>query len=326
MKRIVWWLWLTGCQSPEILERGEVDGTDLLTGDPESDFAERVSPLGEISARLLPDAPPLTGSRSVMRALPVVDPGERPRVSIELSDVRVLLYLDREDLQPRIVSRANGSGPSGHGRAVLPVGAEVEVLERDGDRALVAFERFLLRVEAWLPRTAVDEVWRIDDAALDDGEPRAEGPSMSVLGGSELLEAPGGDPIAWIGGDEGEPSTMVTLLGEELRGYIPVRLDHAGALIEGFVHADDLSEDIAGWGCGCGGSFSSYSMGWGWANARATVPAGTLLRAGPGGPVVALVLEDIRVLEEAASVGAEIARGTPFGDVSLWAAPEDVVL
>lgn len=324
---------LAACAEPVERERfGEVDGTELVVGDPLADFPERVRVLENASARLLPEGPVLRGGQRTVEPQVVVDPGPRPRISVDAGDVRVLLYLDRAALQPRVVAQVDGTGPEGDGRVVFARGTSIEVLDRDEDRVQVSYTSMDFTVEAWLPRSAVDEVWPHDvwrDVRhVQPNERAPDGVFRSVVGETDVVDAPWGHPLVRLGGSARRSLGTVRVVGDEVRAHVPVELFARSVWIVGWVHVDDLRrDDLLGWRMrSLGGCLGDLSVRLQLADdgAGAIIPKGALLRAGAGGPIVAVATLDIPVSDDARIDGATLTRVTPFGEVELWAGPADV--
>ncbi|HHO50375.1 MAG TPA: hypothetical protein ENK18_05755 [Deltaproteobacteria bacterium] len=327
--------WGAGCVPPEGLATfGEVDGTDLLVGSPASAFPERVRLRSGARARLLPDGALLPGApvspgRRPLDPLVVVDPGPRPRIALTSWDVQVLLYLDRGDLQPYVVGTGVGSGASGQGRVQLEPGTPVEILERSTDRILVGLEEPGLELRAWFPSGVADEVYRDEELQTQLRLEEPEGTAMYLLGDTEVLDSPHGEPLLWARGDPDRPWGAVVVTGEPVRGFRPIVLERSSLYVEGWAHVDDLRFD-AGYDFGSLGlprRSSSIRCGGvvGLPPACAIVPEGTLLRTEPDGPVVGQTLGVIQVSRDAWFEGVSLIRQTQLGMVQLWVGPEDVV-
>lgn len=317
-----------GCASPaELATFGALDGTDLLLDQPADAFAERVSLHPGARARLLPDAAPLSGGvASVRTPLVVVDPGPRPRISLDAGDVQVLLYLDRADLQAFVVGRGTGTGEGGQGRVLLEPGAPVEVLERREDRILVRLQHPELELQAWFPSGIADEVYRGEELSSQIQIPSPGGIPMVLRRDTQVLDAPHGAPLLWASSELGEGGGRVTVTGEAVRGYLPIAVRQRWLYVEGWAHVDDLraSGPLAFGSLGLSGvAWSSCGLR-GYLQTCTIVPEGALLRAGPDGPVVGRTRADVPVSPEAWFEGTILSRETPLGRVELWAGPEVV--
>ncbi len=139
-----------------------------------------------------------------------------------------------------------------------------------------------------------------------------------------LLDAPGGEPLAWSTGEAGA-AWSGRVRAEAVGGHVPIAVQLDGIAIEGWVHVDDLDDRLALRSVGrasrgqarCGLQIHLPLCTY--------LPEETLLRSSPGGPVVGKIVEAVRVSEAAIVEGLWIEQHTPLGDVSLFARPQDVV-
>lgn len=310
---------LVGCAAPRPEAAADPDGTPFLTlgEDLGAAFDDRVRTVDRPRARLTPDGPELPPPDHVAaEPLVVVDPGPWPRVGLDALGVRVLAYLDRSALERRIVAEVEGP-------VHLRLGQPVEVVDEEGDRVRVEADLGRWTAVPWLPRAAVDEVWALHPTPID--RPLPDGDAVSLRPGTELLDAPGGELVGWTD-EAADPPVYAVDTGVTDGDSVLITFSDRGAFVEAWVLAEDLVRDPSafGYGCSCGGSWFTFGR-WGIAGPSAQVPAGTLLRAGPGGPVVAMALEDLLVPDDAVAGGAWIERDTPVGRVEVWADPADVV-
>ncbi len=303
-----------------VAEWGEVDGAALLDPleRPARAFPDRVAPLGVPRAPPQPHGPDLTRPGWGDEELVVVDPTPWPRVTLDARDVRVLLYVERGALQQRVVAPVDGTGAHGAGRVSVTARVPIEVVDEDADRVLVEAEGEHLTVWGWFPRSAVDEVYPADAPPL---RPIPDGRWIGVRGGAEVLDEPGGDALARL-----EHDLMGTEHDERDGPWVPLALHDDGVAVEGWVHEEDLVPQMrfgrsSGWTSRCGG----VGIGSGRGRPYAVVPEGTWLHAGVDGPVVGVALRDIVVPFDALGAGATLQRDTSVGEVSLWAAPEDLI-
>lgn len=312
-------LWLAACTAPGEEAEVEVDGTVFLEPGErlEEAFDERVRVVATPRARLTPEGPLLERPASTWRRpLVVVDPGPWPRVGLDVSDLRVLVYVDRGSLERRVVREAPGA-------VQLGLGTLVAVVEEDDDRVQVEAEFEHWTATPWVPRGAVDEVWS-DRPDRREWEP-PEGPYVALRGGAELSELPDGEVVGVVHPDAGLARWAV-VVGEPDGDPVRVVFDDRGTHVDAWVSRDEVEWNPSASGASfrCGGVSTGYGV-WGVAGPTAVVPAGTLLTAGPDGPVVAVALADLVVPEEAFDEGAVVTRETAVGRVEVWAHPADVV-
>jgi hypothetical protein len=309
---------------------GDLDGTALLVDEPQQAFSERVQLEDLPRVRLLPDGPDLDGGylERVPRPLVVVDPTPWPRVVLESYDLQVLVYVERDALQSRVVAQVDGTGPDGDGLVRLAPGLVVDPLGEDGARVQVHASVSPLEIEAWLPRSAVDEVW--PERASASAFVQSEGTTRSLPEGAEILDRPGGELLARVRADGSPPQGRPVMLVQVdeaswSRGHLLVTADVGEAQVQGWVHDAQILEELGFEGLIGFGGFGRSSCGLSvFGEPSAYVPAGTLLSPYEGGPVVARVLQDMDVPASAREEGHLLRRPTPLGEVELWISPADV--
>jgi len=310
---------LGGCE-PGALEpwHGIDDGTALLVDEPDEAYGLRARLFDGVgAARLTHDGPDLPPTEYVLppRELVVVDAADQVRVHWSDRRLELLLWLDRPQLSDVVVDDVQGGAlhPSGDGFVLFPAGADVVVLDEAQGRRQVAagFEGW--EVEAWVPADAVDQVWEEPWEGLRGAAPIR---TFDHWVHGPIHDAPGGVPIAWPA--EGAERRAVQADGEPVQGWWPVAFGTEGFEVRGWVYEDDVRAmgGLMGIG-GCGGCGGSTSCGFGFLHPN--VPAGTLLRSEPEGPVVGRTLRAMYV-PFGPEVWGTVQAATPWGEAVLWVA------
>jgi hypothetical protein len=308
-----------GCAKQQPVEDwGDLDGTALLVDEPQQAFSERVQLEDLPRVRLLPDGPdlPQEGDRWPL-PLVVADATPWPRVLVETYDLQVLVYVDRSALQSRVVALADGP-------VRIAPGTLVEELEEDGARVQVRARVGALTLQAWLPREAVDEVWggSVPLPAL-----RPLGVERTLLGGAEIRDRPGGTVLATVFDLDRLPVQPVWVdEGSRSRRHLSVTVATPEVQLQGWVREEDVTTESGFYGesVGCGTLQDSGSRFFLPRTFETFVPAGTLLAAYAGGPVVARTLVDVPVPASAREQGHLLRRRTVLGEIELWIAAADV--
>ena len=313
---------LVGC-TEEDLALQEIVASD----EPLDEVAERtrISWIGE--ARLTPDGPPIDPDRERSEAwsreiVPVVEIGERLRIVAKEPYVRLLLWLDPEDLGTWIIDDARaGALPgqlAGETGVFFDGGIEVEVTGRDGAWTSVAMTTREFDVEVWLPDFEVGPYWidRERDPVALDGE-------LWLRGGAELLNRPHGEVLATLHewGDEENPDEphVEAVELDRADGHVLVEIESDGVTVAGWVPEDQAADEVhVGWGMsGCGGC-GGFGHGWGVYPAL-YLEAGTQLYSGPDGEWVGETTQ-----ARGWGYGAQVDGWTPihvptdWGQATLW--------
>lgn len=254
--------------------------------------------------------------------LPVVEAADRVAVVEEHDAVRLVLWLDRADLHPR-VARDVRVGADGR-----PVGEEApgvwlpagHPVADDGTLRLLGVS---LEGELPLADALVDEVW----TAEPDPPPPAA-PDVTLLAGAALTDERDA-VLATVSGGFAGPAGAETLARADGRRRVRVRTDGDGCgppggyEVVGWVDEAAVVEGRRGGGgawC-CGGVYFGWGAGSAWP--ATWFDAGTLLHDTPGGAVVGVLTAD-RALGtgEATEDGwTAVTAWTRWGRVSLWTAP-----
>ena len=225
---------------------------------------------------------------------PVVDwTPERVRVvAREDEQLRLLLWLEREDLVTRTYEPSLGT--AGEGELEIPGGQPITPLERDEHETLVQVEGRLLVAEVWIPSAVVDQVW-VPQSTIPEEEWAIE--PVYLPDEVEFLDEAGGEVFAWmepvfhhnpVGVDYVHEAD---LLAQE-DGYALVRLqEDNGLAVTGWV--EDWS-DVPNAGYGFGSSCGWLMFGepdWAGSIPAPNVPAYTPLQASDGS-LVGMTLSD----------------------------------
>ena len=300
---------------------------DLLVDDVGDLFADRTR-VGMFSgASLTPEGPVGFAETSFHRPLVVVDPGDRIRVVFQSAQMQMLLHLTRDGLREVVWHRTTVTARPESGRmgASLPVGVEVEVVDRkDGLLKIEAANR-QITLRGWVPQIDVDQWWTPDSVPAVTAEPTTA--NVALRGEAVLLDAPWGEPFGVIDAfSEAEPDLpfiSATALGHTVDEHIEVQARIMDWDVHGWVHESQVAPEVEGgrgfgYSFGCGGvrsgSWSTFSL-----------PANTLLSAEPFGQPVARTT--VRVGTSAPSESSPTVRvveSTPWGPMELYAWADQV--
>lgn len=271
----------------------------------------------------LADGAPL----STLKQFVVVDNAERPRVVVDQGDIRLLLFVDRADAHPVILSRAP-LGPSAgfefrdppkRGHGVLLPGTWVRELERNDGAVLVRLERDRSR-EGWIDAAASGTSFV--GATAPESRDEDDGSWMQAKRRTKLLARPGGRALVSV-----QAQHTVRLLTERAaKGYRLVEYaepyDNEIAYV-GFVSAGDLRHPIPTLGFGGDKGWLLHKTTWGDAESapRVEVEAGTFLLDVEKPVVVGCVVKPA----ELAELGeGRYAVATLWGPIPVRLAPESV--
>lgn len=289
-----------------------VDVEPPQLADPE-DLPERARLRAVGEARLTEDGDALSGEPGEPDPwLIVADPGERVQIVTEERGLRLLLWLDREDLVDVLYEWTWATATPGGDEATgarLPAGLPIEGWA--GPDAAVQWEGDVFAVDGWVPRSAVDQVWAPGEAA----EP-IEADEM-LVGGDVVRDAPGGSAIARLSHDT-RPTYVANAPARVLErrdGWRLVEVEDGGVLIRGWVEEPPAELlGLSGWGwsrCGGVGWHEGAFIGAG----EPSLLEGDFVRASPGGPVVGVATRDLWVdVDEHGAFEWE----TEWGVASLW--------
>jgi len=318
---------LTGCTEDGVFDddfdQGPHELEEVLTGLPEGEFTERtrLAHAGEI--RWTPGGEPW-GDGGVglgSATLTVVDAGPMVGVVFTSAGVQLRGYLERGDLQPVTWGIARGTArddaPELTG-AWWPAGTPVDALDELDGRVLAEAETDLLEIRSWIEEADIDEVYDVElSAPLVD----TFGGGVALGGGAEILDAPAGEPLAWVREDLG--LIWVEAVDDADGDWLPVRVADEGFEVVGWVHLDDVNESwgrVGGlgsaWGCGFSG-FPYLGDGW--------LPAETWLYDTERGEIVGRTVRDLP-FEGDPDGWTRLSRDTWWGPVELWIAPGDAVM
>jgi hypothetical protein len=298
----------------------------LLSDDPAADYAERARVIAVGDVRLTADGEPITAPDDAWspsdEELVVTDPDQRVQAVLDDGQVRVLVWLERVDLADVLPVPAWASAD---GRPVAEDGAGVRFpggwpVEDRGPHGVgyVTYANPVVRVEAAVPATAVDQVWY----AEAEPAPITSGVDRYLRGGTPIVDGPDGDVLATVMPDQAGDWTYWNAGVEVLddRGeWLMVAMDAGSVAVRGWVRAEDTAPDAnagMGWCGGCSGG--ARCGGWG-RSGDPTVLAGTLLRADDGA-IVGVARMDLWVdLSEPAVDGARaFTWWTRLGEATLW--------
>lgn len=278
------------------------------------------------SIRLRPEGPEL-GLRD---AQPFADPqrrrvledGERPRIVTEDGDVRLLLYVDRQDAQP-IVTRAAPlrptattvlDGPKRRGHVRLEAGAWVDVAERRDALSRVSFSAIDTVVSGWIANEALGTT-----ATIVAPPEAAERQAYVTKRASLLLTRPGGKRLVAL--EEGATVVELDPLPESGHRWVELRppcedsLFYVGFVRERDVHSPNFGSLI---GCGSGSGSPPRLFGEAEDAPRLVLDAGRFLLDADAPTVVGCVLRPTEVAELG---DGRYAIATPWGPVPVRLAP-----
>lgn len=320
--------------APQAIEEVRVEGYDEVAevlaerwaSWRNADFKLAVARRGPV--RLAPDGDDLGLADGVSlpaaRRLKVIEDSERPRVVADEAGVRLLLHVDRADLQPVLLARAplrpqpelTFHDPPRRGHVIVEHGTWVDVLEVDGAATKVR----------WSHPDAERSGW-VDTAVLGTtaplAPPRADSSRASSLMArreTKLLVRPGGKTLTTVG----EHEEVTTLTAKATKGHRLVEYRrHCEDEVSyvGFVAVKDLFQPNYGMGYGCGRGSPRYERPWGFAQSapRTRVEAGRVLLELERPRVIGCVVDPT----ELADLGGGVyAVATVWGPVPVRLAPE----
>jgi hypothetical protein len=312
------------CAEGDVWTQAEGDPSAFLIDDAAEAFGDRAR-LREVGeARLSLDGPVLfdRDGWGVGMELVVVDPGPDLRVLYETSRLQVLLYLPRYDLDDVLWKETFATvGPESTDAGVrLPAGFSVDTSDPVDGGFYVSAENDQVSIEVWVEADAVDQWW-----TLPFEDARSSAPDVHLPGETEILDRPNGNAFAWV-----QPFTEAyprvpwvpaVRTGRVLDDHMEVRVDADGWQVQGWVR-----EVESGMGLGGRGSMSGIGCGMSRVDLPRThlLPKGTLLYGESGVEPLARVVRDVYV-DPPGEALLEVRDLTPWGQVQLWADPEDVV-
>lgn len=276
--------------------------------------------------RLRPDGPELglhdAQPFSDAPRLRVLEDAERPRVVTDGSDVRLLLYVDRQDAQPVVTRTAPLrpspatalDGPQRRGHVRLEPGAWVDVEERGDVLTRVSLAASDEVVSGWIATDALGTTVTVVEPA-ELGERHA----YVAKRPTKLLTRPGGKALVALA----EEATVVELdprLESHHRWveYRPVcerRLSYVGFVRDRDVHSPNFGSLV---GCGSGSGSPAKLFGDAETAPRVVVDAGRFLLDADEPTVVGCVLAPTEV----ADLGdGRYAIATIWGPVPVRLAP-----
>lgn len=254
------------------------------------------------------------------QSLPVVEAEAGVRVRDELGGVRVLTWLDRDDLLPVV---AEGAWVDASGRRVREGNAGVYL--RSGRQVEFDAEGAWLTV-GWplgsrvrVPEAILDE-WHVPSALPAEGE----GPEVQLQDGARLVD----DRGAEIGVIDGSYTDVVLL--ERDGEFALVELNTGGCgvgeRVRGWVEIGEVNEDPDvryGRGFCCGFGWGDWGVGTIGGGGTTLLPAGRLLWDAPDGEVVGVVTGHERhdaVAEELIHEPVRMIIDPDAGEMSGWTA------
>jgi hypothetical protein len=328
MRRIGWGvvaMALVGCAPdgavPDGWAMGDLDADDMrsvLVDDARSAFAERTRVRHETRATQLPGGAVMPGdtwwSPAQAEHVAVDIRDDQIGVLIEQRTVQLVVWLDRIDLDlVPVVDTWIGGDDAG---VRVPAGTALEPTGVGAGATRIAVANAVVAVDAWVDDRALDHVWYADAPAEPWHVEPFSGPWLRVLPGTELLDAPDGEPFARV-----QPDREASYAAVDAREgpWVRVAFEADGWPVEAWVHELDTDGSRR---FGVGGSGGSFGCGGAWGGVRPNVEAGTLLHAGPEGPVIGRVTRDTWLsvdADEGAWLHTTIA--TAYGEVSVaWEA------
>jgi hypothetical protein len=257
------------------------------------------------------------------KRLAVVEDQERPRVVTDDHDVRLLLYVERADAQPVVVSRAplqrhptvSYGTPPRRGHVVLRPGAWVEVGRPHESMVWVTYRGSDVTLRGWIPEAALGTTATRESHETVD-------PQLAYVTRrkTQLVASPGGSVLTRI---EAERSVLALTRRAE-QGLRLVELEPQcvdDLAYVGFVPAHDLFQPNTSSTYGCGYAASDLPKTWGDAESapREQIAAGRFLLAPERSIVVGCVIEPTQL----AIVGDGLhAVPTIWGPIEVRLAPE----
>jgi len=317
---------LVGCTEEEAWMQAELgDASFFLVDDAEAQFPDRAKVAVRGDARLAPDLPAFEGDKMpIWKNLVVVDPGPEIRVVYDTGVLQLLIYLPRHDLQdvlwkPTLATSGPDGGESG---VVLPGGLTIDTADADGGGFYFHVENERVAVDAWVPEEAVDQWWTEPHKPAIAAQYQHD---LYLAGDTEILDAPFGTAFAWIQPFTDEhpttPWVSAEATGRADAGHLEVVVDADGWEVRGWVLEQT---QLGGGGKGSGGCCCGFGTGWSF-GASHVLPVGTPLYAEPWGRQVARVAHRPWPAFSDSDAPFEINESTPWGVVTLWADPADIV-
>jgi hypothetical protein len=288
--------------------------------------AVRLQPAGvELGLR---DHAPLAGGKR----LAVIEDAERPRVVTDDPDVRLVLYVDRQDARPVLLRAAPlrptpatvFGDPPRRGHVVLQPGAWVDVMTREDSMVEVTYVAPEHTFSGWIDADVLGTTFTTPQTKLQsDAEREAEAPRWyRAERATRLLSRPGGKVIAALAPDD----EVVALTPRGANGHRLVErrppCDPDLSFV-GFVRERDVYQPNFGTGHGCGSSNASFERSFGEAAGapRVALDAGRFLLDADSPTVIGCVLAPAEV----ADLGdGRYAVPTIWGPVPVRLAPPDL--
>ena len=320
----------TGAPHPEVARRGAPDeralSLVLLSDGPDEPRALRIARWGDVrfavdGAVVATSSEKDTGDLGRELEYAVVDErATRVRILSETLGVRLLVWIDRDDVRPAIVEttgvapEVDGSVPAPDRPGVfLEPGAVVAIAE-EVDRARRVRLDGEIRAAGWVPRGAVGDVYSAaDDAddvssAADDADDEGE----RWVDAIDVFDAAGSTSVSRrIAHIEG---AVLALVGPAIDGWQEIELDAFRVRVHGFVRAAELPPP------GYGGDVFG-TLGYGTNLPPMTLPPNTCLYSEPDGAVVGKTIwEDARGTPDRADGAWQRFRvESDWGQVTAWA-------
>lgn len=231
---------------------------------------------------------------------------------VDTASVRLLVTTERAALRPVLVSSSLATpDPGGAGEEIgfiFPAGTPVDPdLSFHGSIPIPVVSDWI-EGTGWVDASAVDAYAEVEEPLQCWTE------QLTLADGTPLLDAPGGEPFAWLTAESGAEA-----VGAPADGWLLVELARPGLTARGYVPAPD--RDLSGIGrlVGRGGCHFSQCGG-AWLSESPTVSAGSWLLDGPDGAPVGLALRDLYTpILDREDGYALVEIETPWGPVELWA-------
>jgi hypothetical protein len=246
----------------------------------------------------------------------VIDSGLDIRVYVELSQVDLLVYLERSDLASRVVESVRTP------QIQIEPGVAIDVLDELDHEVLVEVGDRDIWAEAWIPAESIDQVWQAAPVARSDEAID----SIWLRGQTEILDAPDGNAFAWVdsfqSGGPASPDVFwltAQALGQAQEGMREILVERPGFTIRGFVSVHDLAPTPNG-GRGFGHSSSSGCHLSSSVTAEVTIPAGTDLFVSPQGAWIGRTHSPIyrEVEPDIDPEWGSLEVDTPWGVATVW--------
>lgn len=271
----------------------------------------------------LRDQAPFPGSKR----LPVLEDGERPRVIVDDGAIRLLLYVDRQDLRPVLLREAPlrpdpttalGDSPR-RGHAILLPGAWVDVIATEGAMARVSYGEPEPKLRGWIEADALGTTFTkpppVRGGHDEEGQRRARR-------AAKLRERPGGKALTTI--DEDDSVRILAPAAQQGHQWVEYQpMCERGVRYVGFVQRRDLYTPELGLVTGCGRGGVDIPVGFGEAEGapRVTLEPGRILLDADSPTVVGCV----HAQAEVAELGeGRYAVATIWGPVPVRLALADV--